>query len=282
MKKLITICWCAAGLFMKRKNDMKKIIVIAFLVFAAASYGAQSFGPYTITRTLPSPPGNIGDIEFAQNSLYSLENYNGNIHKIDPVSGNILANFSVPGDSLHDDLPYDGPTGLAYDGTNFWMTTYTPDYLRKLTLGSPPNVTVNNIYSLSNSPQDLTYANGFLYYPAYSGPICEVNPSTGSVIATIPSPSPYIYGLTFDGQNLLAGYGPSGTGSGKIWVISPGNGTILDTWDTGLDGILGMAYDQSTRTLYIGGGFGIAVAEIPEPATICLFAFAGLMLRRKK
>jgi glutamine cyclotransferase len=282
MKKLITTCSYAAGLFMKRKSDMKKIVIIVFFTFAATSYGSQGFGPYTITRTIQlyNPAG----LDFIDNYLYSMEDYMGNIHKIDPATGNIVADFWVPGRSLHDDMPYDYPSGLAYDGTNFWMTTYGPSNLRKLTLGSPPSVTVNAMYSLPDWTADLIYVNGFLYVPVmYESYIYKINPSTGAVVGTIPSPSQTIYGLTFDGQNLIAAYGPGGIGSGRIWVISPSDGTIIDEWETGLDVVTrGLAYDRCTDTLYIGTNEGIMVAQTPEPATLFLLGLGGLALLRKR
>lgn len=274
---------------MKQATKVFSLSLIALVCFLFGNGFAQTFGPYVVTRTLASPPGGVGDLEFAGGYLYSLEGYMGNIHKLDPATGNVLADYWVPVGSLHDDLPYDGPTGLAWDGTNMWMATYAPNYLRKLTLQGAPNVTVDATYSLSSWPMDLAYVNGLLMYPEYPGPIGMFDPVTGTVVGSIPSPSDYIYGLTFDGRNLLAG-GGAGAGAGDIWVISPQDGSIVDTWHTGLLGINGLAYDDQTSTLYIASynAAGIVVAQIvPEPATWSLLALGvgalldGCRMRRR-
>jgi hypothetical protein len=38
---------------------------------------ASSFGPYTVIRSLPTPPGGIGDLEYAGGYLYSVEEPQG-------------------------------------------------------------------------------------------------------------------------------------------------------------------------------------------------------------
>jgi len=219
-------------------------------------------GPYIVTGMLPSPPGGIGGLTFADGFLYSVEGYNGNIHKIDPQTGNVLGSYEVPGDSLHDNLPYDGPEGLAWDGVDFYMATRAPNWLRRLSLEVPPDVSVLSMHSLQDWydwPMGLTFADGYLYYPEYLGSIRKVDPSTGSTVQTLPSPSDFVYAITYDGHNLLAAYGPGET---TIWVISPETGDVLETWSTtGLSGTWGLAYDQDTSTLYIGSWSGIAVAE---------------------
>jgi DNA-binding beta-propeller fold protein YncE len=214
-----------------------------------------------------------------------LRNLKGNISKLDPQTGSVLADYFIPGSSLHDDLPFDQPTGLAWDGTHLYLGTRNPNFLRTLSIGVPPNVTVDRIDSLSSLgpglgwPMDLAYADGSLYYPSYLGGILEIDPATATVLAEIPSPSPFIYGLTFDGQHLLAAYGPGGLGSGVIWVLSPTDGSILDTWNTGINSIVGLAYDRSSQTLYIGGGGGITVAsQVREPPSLVLSAPAILLV----
>lgn len=264
----------------KRRMEVWKAIVL-FLMLASLAKAVPigtTIGPYKVTRVLPPPPGGMGDIVFADEFLYSLENYDGIIHRLDPLTGNVLADYYVPGSSLHDNLPYDGPRGLAYDGNHFYMATYCPDYLRKLHLGTPPNVTIVSQTSLPGWPMDLTfsstYVNGYLYYPEYLGPIRRIDPSTGAVVGSFSAPSKFIYAMTFDGENLIAAYGPGGP-SRVFWVISTEDGSIQDTWTvSGWDDYIGgLAFDQTLNRLYVSTGSSILVAEL-EPVTHSMVTFS--------
>ncbi len=78
--------------------------------------------------------------------------------------------------------------------------------------------------------------------------------------------------MAFDGH-LLMGMGLQGDDS--VWVVSPQDGTVLDVWHTGVDGILGMAYDPATQSLFLGHLFDITVAQIPEPGTGVMLVTVG-------
>ena len=229
----------------------------------------QEFGPYIVTRVLSLPPGGIGGLAFADGYLYSVESYDGNIRRLDPTTGEVLKSYSVPGHSLHDNLPFDGPKGLAWDGSSFYLATSVPNWLRQLRLGEPSGVTVLSRPSLPGPPGGLTYAEGYLHYAEYLGDICRVDLTTGTLVDTIPSPSDYIYGLTYDGQHLLAAYGPGGVDEGTIWAISPKSGAVVDSWVVpGVHGIRGLTYDPVTHTFYVATFSGIIVAQANFPLTV--------------
>ena len=114
---------------------------------------------------------------------------------------------------------------------------------------------------------DLAYVNGNFRSPEYFGPIRTIDPSTGAIIGSIPSPSDTIFGLTFDGTALIAGDGLSGT----LWRISPQDGTVLDTWQSGGPNSCGLAYDLTSQTLFSGtASSGIMVVQVPEPGIAAL------------
>lgn len=268
------------------KKLMQRLLLVGAIFGLLGCIGeaaaAQSLGPYTVVRTLPLPSGGIGDLEFAGGYLYSVDDYNGNIHRLDPMTGQVLASWSVPDFSLHNSYPDHMPTGLAWDGTNMWMATRGPNYLRKLTLSVPPGVSVDAIYTMPSSPQDLAYCNGLLMYPEYLGPIRKVNPATGAAVGSIPSPNSFIYSLTFDGHNLVADAGLQS--DDRLWVVSPDDGSIIDIWHTGIGGMTGLAYDSDSRSLYMGYPCGVAVAQIipePRPLTFLIGVGVGLSLRNR-
>lgn len=252
-----------------------------------AAYGTPgNFGPYVVIRTLPTSfTGLLGGLTFTGGSLYALDT-SGNIYQLNPLTGQTLADWSVPG--LLIQSGDENPTGLAWDGNSFWMASYgtqNRNYIRGLTLGLAPSVTINATYTLPTLswPMDLTYANGLLMYPQYLGPIQEFNPVTGQIVGSLPSPDNHIYGLTFDGQDLLAAYGPAGSAPvGTVWRISAQTGAILNTWQTGASSINALAYDQPSQTLFIGTGNGIIVAQAPEPGGTAIGALGMIVLLLSK
>jgi hypothetical protein len=256
-----------------------KLVFVLLLAGAGTARGTPNdFGPYVITRTLtPSYSyGALRGLTFTGGSLYALDQ-SGYIHQLNPLTGQSLMNWYVPG--LNIQYADDNPTGLAWDGNSFWMATYGTqyrNYIRGLTLGSSTNATVTITYQLPTTsviwPMDLTYVNGQLMFPQYSDSIREFNQGTGQLTGSLPSPSGLVYGLTYDGQNLLAGYGLGGT----IWRISTQTGAVLDTWETGVPNIISLAYDQLSQTLFIGTGSSIVVAQAPEPGTLAI-GVLGLM-----
>lgn len=243
------------------------ILVSLIQAAAAAIEVGDEIGPYTVTRILPRPTS-IGDLEYADGALWILGAYHADIYQLDPISGQTLAIYSVPGDSLHDEQPYPVPTGLAYDGSTWFASIRVPDYLASLTLNQPPDVTLNWTADLPFTPQDLAFADGSLFCPEYEGPIHRLDPASGSLVGTFPAPSGYIYGLAFDGTNLIAAYGVGGPPR-TFWLIDPNDGSIVDTWTmpdwTNL--ITGLAYDVPTRSLYVGAAAGIVVAQLPTVGT---------------
>jgi hypothetical protein len=267
------------------------LVCVLLLMGVGVAYGTPgNFGPYVVIRTLPTSfTGLLGGLTFTGGSLYALDT-SGNIYQLNPLTGQTLADWSVPG--LLIQSGDENPTGLAWDGNTFWMASYgtqNRNYIRGLTLGSSPIATVNITYHLSitsplNWPMDLTYANGSLMYPQYMGPIREFNPATGQVVGSLPSPNNLVYGLTFDSQDLLAAYGPSGSApAGTVWRISAQTGAILDTWQTGAPDIYALAYDQLSQTLFIGTrNNGIIVAQAPEPGSITIGALGMIALLLSK
>jgi len=229
---------------------------------AELAFGATTnFGPYVVTRTLPVSFINLGGLTFAGGSLYAVDLV-GNIHQLNASTGQSLADWSVPS------LDGENATGLAWDGNDFLIASYGTSYrqnIRRLTLGTSPSATVSATYALPRLswPSDLTYADGQLIYPEYLGPIQKLDPATGQLVGSLPSPSDYVYGLTFDGQNFLAG-----SFFGTIWRISAETGGILDTWLNVANNIYALAYDESSQSLFIGTrNNGIIVAQVPEPGS---------------
>jgi len=252
-------------------------LTVFLVLFAIRSFATNpTFGPYQVVRTLPNPPHTTGGLAFFNGYLYSVEDTFARIYQIDPVTGQILANWTATGFSPPSELP----AGLASDGTGLWLLTRGQvNSLYHISLGPSTNVTKLSRYSLAGQEEDLAYVNGFFMSPELNGPIRTIDPANGAFVGSIPSPYDATYGLTFDGSTLLAGNGLNGT----IWQISPQDGTVLDTWQSGVAQCRGLAYDLSSQTLFIAtAGSGIVVAQIPEPKLSGIVALAAVILIAKR
>jgi DNA-binding beta-propeller fold protein YncE len=276
-----------------KKSAYSIFLLMGFLLTLGINYATAAPITYgTITRTLPYPPGGVGGLTFSNGFIYSVENYDGNIHKIDPMSGNVVSSYRIPVSSMHNNFFNDLPTGIANDGTDFYLVTNGRDNLRELSLATEPEANILSTQSLPHWPKGLTYADGYLYYPDYLGPIYKIDPANGRVVSSIPSPSDTVYGLTFDGEYLLAAQGPGGFAHGTFWQISPDTGDIVNTWTKPyLSGIYGLAFDQDTDTLYVGTGrsgiMAMNAAPVPVPAAVWLFGsgligLIGIGMRKNK
>ena len=251
-----------------RRSLMVVLFVSIFICGSAKStFVGEKIGPYTISSILPRPSMSVG-ITYDNEYLYTLTYWGESIQQLDPLNGNLIKTYSVPGVVAGDHSEIG--EGMTWDGT--YLYTITRNYagsIRRLSLSSGDNAIVHSrAYTQMNEwPEALTYANGGFYFPEYLGPIRQIDPDTGAIVSTIPSPSQFIYGMAFDGDNFLAGYGPQSS-SGNIWVVSPEDGTVLDTWQTSF-GVEGMHFDVESETLYILSSDGIIVA-VPEPAALIL------------
>ncbi len=264
--------WCLSGLVKDLPlRLMRQTGLAALMILADLAACSQSFGPYQVNRTFTLPNFALGDLAYANGFLYASDYGYAYIHKLDPNTGQVLQNWAPLGTIQQ------FPTGLAWDGVNLWMAIRDERRIYELNLPLIGAGSVGTSFNVPTSPgltgwpMDLTYANGYFYYPEYGGPIHKIDANTGVQVGTIPAPSGTVYGLTFDGQNLLASQGmePYDT----LWVISPQDGRILDTWHTGMSGMVGLAYDLTTQSLYMGNYTTVTVAQlVPEPRSQLIFA----------
>ncbi len=280
-----------------KKFRFRALIIIGMLLGAVPriTNGVQvgdGIGPYRVT-SITQIPIYAEDIVYANNSFYAISYSGGQINRIDET-GQVISTWQIPDLNVE---PYEIMHGMAFDGTYFYTTGRNSGASwRKLSLGTAPNVTVNlkRTWPTNSWAMDLAYANGYLYYPdylgfpnssgGYDGAIRKVDPQTFNIVDTFRAPSNLIYGMAFDGTNLLAS-NTVGHDSGQpteMWVISPSNGAVLETWMTNIRA-WGMDYDIPNKTLYVLTVDGqILTAAIPEPATLLLLGLGAVMLRRKR
>lgn len=144
-------------------------------------------------------------------------------------------------------------SGLAYDGTYLWLSSYMKNGgIYKL---NPDDGSVSRKYMPPISQYDqyggLTYDGSHLWQvDRYEGKLYQLNPSDCSIISSISGPDKYPSGLTWDGKYLWT----YGYPSYKIYKINPSDGTIIATFDppSGIEQNAGLAFDGTY--MWISGG----------------------------
>jgi hypothetical protein len=128
------------------------------------------------------------------------------------------------------------PWGLAFDGTNIWISSTNDDHVTRLLAadGSP-----NGTFYSGGASRSLAFdgENIWIANLALANTLTVLRASDGALVATYPIST---YTILFDGMNIWAG-GLSGSSIGLL-KIRPSDGTILLTV-TIQPTINGLAYD---------------------------------------
>lgn len=217
-----------------------------------------------------------------------------------------------------------GATAAASDGLGDTFVS-VPDFNNNSTLiyeyGSNPGAPLAQYTFQGSDPNvfdgyldDLAYAGGSLWAAGYNGIIYNINFGTSMVVSSFNTGALSI-GVATDGVVL---YTTTGLGSGTINTYDM-SGNLVSSFVTGLPDTLGIGYDSSDKTLWVGGegiigqvdmggtilntlaattasgdpivvsGLEIvnspAVAPVPEPSAMALCGFGLLCLavaRRRK
>lgn len=198
--------------------------------------------------------------------LYGMSSNTNGLLRIDPVDGSYDV-ISVPGiPEVTNGLAYNTSNGYLY-GAGSAQTVPIPgngDLFRiDLTDSSYDFVSTAHGYVIG-----LTYNsnNGYLYGLSM-GYLFRIDPADGSFTQVSAGPEG-IFGLTFNSSDgYLYGlqgipYFPDNT-TGSLYRIDPGNGSYVLVSDNSAPNVTALAY-------------------IPEPATFLLFAFAAILLRKKR
>lgn len=201
--------------------------------------------------------------------LYGMGSNSNGLFRIDPGNGSYDV-ISVPGaPELTNGLAYNNSNGYLYGaGSPKRITIPGNGYLFRIDL------TDSSYDFVSTSPgyiMGLTYnsSNGYLYGMNGSY-LYRIDPTDGSSTQVSAEPG-YVFGLTFNSSDgYLYGlqsvsnypYPPDNT-PGSLYRIDPADGSYILVSDNSAPNVVALAY-------------------IPEPAAFLLFAFAAILLRKKR
>jgi hypothetical protein len=205
----------------------------------------NSFSPYKATAsTSASSPQNIS---FNLRVTSPDSNYSKDFQfeaQLGWVACAEISEFQVP--SIHDSaLAY----GMAFDGTNLWVTDFYSDKIYKLNQNgdligeiSAPEIKCTGI--------DYDTQNNWLWvHNSETKKIYKIDASTGNIITFFPSPADsYPTGLAFDGEYLWA----VDRDKYKIYKVQT-SGTLVSSFDIPQVqyGPRGLAYDPNGPSLIL-------------------------------
>ena len=147
-----------------------------------------------------------------------------------------------------------GPTGLTWDGQNFWMTNYRSSTESAIFQLSPTGIINRFIPSPDMWPCGIAWDGSYLWvhdfivghsvYPTWMS-MCKVDTVNGAVLDTLlVAYSYYSGGVAWDGQSLYYGKKSSSTAPSLCYIykLDPVTGNHLDTIPLPLGDIYGVEY----------------------------------------
>ncbi len=133
-------------------------------------------------------------------------------------------------------IPGDFPTGLTYDGDNFWLADRETDKIYCLNDGE----IIKSFPSPAYWPMGLTWDGTYLWNSdSRTKKLYAIDPKTGHIMKTIDYPEKVPEGLAFDGEYLWC----ADNSAGIIVQISRVDGTTIQTFPAPSSDPRGICYD---------------------------------------
>jgi len=151
------------------------------------------------------------------------------IYKFDPITGDIIANWS---------LPTANPRGITHDGTFFWYSDTGISNLYKMTetfdIIDTLDISVLPTGGIASDGQDIWVGN------SDDNKLYKIDKHTGNILVSFSAPGQKVKGLAFDGEYLWM----SDSTDSRIYQIFTQNGTVKSFYDIPLKGYWGLTIDN--------------------------------------
>lgn len=226
--------------------SVRATTLLILALWAAAPALAQTYVGVIDPEGTPT----LHDLDWRDGALYATDTNPDRILRIDATTGAVVVQGALSFD----------PRGLAWDGTNYRVSTGFDTSNPEIFTVSPTGTSLGSVPSPTALANGLTFFDGLLWvakaHPDPEASIVGINPATGAVVETIPFPSTQPTGIAFLGDGTLwasnAGDDSGSSGVYRLYHIERATGTVLGTLDgpPGTTRTRGLAYDGS-RFLYV-------------------------------
>jgi uncharacterized protein (TIGR03437 family) len=155
------------------------------------------------------------------------------------------------------------PDGIAFDGVNIWVANRTDGTVTKLLASTGATV---GIYPVGITPYSVVFEGADIWVTTQlDNSVAKLLASTGAVVGTYPA-GPAPYGIAFDGANVWV----ANIGSGTVTKLLASSGATVGTYPAGPSGScpIGLAFD----------GANIWVANACNNSVTKLLASTGAMV----
>lgn len=203
-----------------------RCLTICAVLFAPVAYAATGDVLLSFPSSFSSPDGLMWD----GHHLWATDCSTSRIDRIDPQTGQVVASIDVSGVNSDE---------LAWDGTAMWASDHTATEMPGLGAPAPQlyriNVETGEVLASIAAPGRNRYPMGMAWDGAslwnvdpWDGKIFQLDPTTGAIKRSIPSPAEGACGLAFDGACLWLSDATTG---GRVYHIDPASGDVLSSFD---------------------------------------------------
>jgi len=177
-----------------------------------------------------APSSECYGLEWYDNYLWNINGRKDLIYKIDPDSGEVLENHT---------LPTDEPRALTITEDAFWYSEKEPFSLYKC--NSSFDVLDWIMLSFSPSSGMAVVEDGFWVAYGEANMMYKLNKTDGSIMKSFLGPGQKVKGLAYDGENLWVGDNIEH----RIYQVNPENGKMLFSYKMPFVDIWGITIDNN-------------------------------------
>lgn len=207
----------------------------------AAPETAKAFNATGLARvvaTFASPVLRPAGLGWDGASFWVVSDYDQTIYKIDPATMTIMDSMPTPA--------ADWSFGLDHDGTDLWGDVDSPELIYQL--DDSTGGVLNSFASPYSAPNGVVFDGFHVWHSAYLSDLALMDPTSGTLIRTIPSPGNHVpRGLElYDGSLWVVD--ANGYVDDAIYRLDPSDGAVLGTYrpaGTGFGLIYGLVHDGS-------------------------------------
>lgn len=197
-------------------------LALLVLLVPGAAVAATGDVVLSFPSSFPSPDGLLWDGTF----LWATDCSTSRIDKVDPATGAVVDSIDVTGVNSDE---------LAWDGAAMWVSDHTDTEMPGM--GAPPPriyrvdpVTATVLASLeapgqSKYPMGMAWDGTSLWnVDPWDGRIFQLDPATGAIKRSIPSPASGACGLTWDGACLWL---TDAATNGRVYHLDAATGEVI-------------------------------------------------------